>query len=389
LLPARLLHCSVRGERVWPHWLGDADQPWLQVLLDELAASAGQPERLLDGRLQTAAGLAPVQPFRRALAIHVGRGLFEAPARDRLPRAIRRTLFSLAATGMQREAALDEGARLLGIPATEIATRLFGDLPGERRRGALPEVSPTDLARRVNLRLAQALVARSVDVRIRLVGRARAIVRHAKLRGLLCTVRESDAQVEAGTLELSGPLALFHHTQVYGRSLAELVPSLAWCERFALEAHCRIRDRDATLVLTERDPLFPSAAPRRFDSKIEARFARDLAKHAPDWELVREPSPIRCGESLFFPDFALRHRPSQRAVLVEIVGYWTAEYLARKRAQLVASGRTDILLCVDDSLGCDDSSWPEGLAVLRFRKRVDPRSVLSAAAVKLGICVDA
>ncbi len=48
-------------------------------------------------------------------------------------------------------------------------------------------------------------------------------------------------------------------------------------------------------------------------------------------------------------------------------------------------GRDDILVCVDEALGCDDTTWPEGLWVLPFRKRVDPRAVLVAAAARLGI----
>ncbi len=384
MLPARLVHCSVREGRVWPRWLGEADHPWLAALLDELVAAAGQPERLLDERILGAAALAPVPAPRRALALHVARGLVPSARGDRTSRRIREALFPLA-SWLPRVDALAATAISVGIAPEAVEAQLFADLPGERPLGELPAIDPVELTRRVNLRLAQALVARSMALRIRLVGRARAVVRHAKLRGLLCVVTGRADRAEEATLHVSGPLSLFHHTLVYGRALGELLPHLGWCERFSLEARCVIRDEPATLVLCERDPLFPAAAPRRFDSKLEARFARALCRRAPDWELVREPAAIPAGDTLCFPDFALRHRPSQRAILVEIVGFWTADYLARKRAQLVAAGRDDLLVCVDETLACDDATWPEGLWILPFRGRLDPAAVLAAASGRLGI----
>ena len=385
MLPARLLPCSVREGRVWPRWLGEADHPWLEVLLGEIDAGAGQPERLLDERLQGATGLERVPPQQRTLALHVARHLLGPAPRDPVPRKIRQTLFPLATAASSQEEATEAASTLIGLPAPSLVARLFADLPGERPLGSLPATSPGELCRRVNLRLAQALVARSTTVRIRLVGHARAVVRLAKLRGLLCVVKGAPERPEEGTLHVSGPLALFHHTLVYGRALGQLLPALAWCERFSLEAECTVRDTRGRLLLTERDPLFPAEATRRFDSKLEARFARELARRSPEWELIREPAPLTAGETLFFPDFALRHRPTARAILVEVIGYWTADYLARKRAQLAALRGVDILLCVDDTLGCDDSSRPGGLAVLRFRKRVDPGAVLGAAAERLGV----
>ncbi len=384
MLPARLIQCSVREGRVWPRWFGEPDYPWLGALLDELVAAAGQPERLLDERIQGAAALTPVPAPRRALGLHVARSLVGRTRGDRISRRIRDTLFPLA-TCLPRDGAIAATVSALGIAAEAVEARLFSDLPGERPLGELPEINPAELSRRVNLRLAQALVARSMTLRIRLAGRARAVVRHAKLRGLLCAVTGRADRVEEAELHVSGPLSLFHHTLVYGRALGELLPDLAWCERFSLEARCVIRDEPATLVLCERDPLFPAAEPRRFDSKLETRFARALARCAPDWELVREPTAIPAGDTLCFPDFALRHRPSRRAILVEVVGFWTAGYLARKRAQLVAAGRDDLLICLDESLGCDEATWPPGLWILPFRKRLDPEAVLAVASERLGI----
>jgi len=46
----------------------------------------------------------------------------------------------------------------------------------------------------------------------------------------------SDDPLSGAVLDISGPLALFHHTEVYGRGLVSLVPRLAWCDEFELTA---------------------------------------------------------------------------------------------------------------------------------------------------------
>ena len=50
--------------------------------------------------------------------------------------------------------------------------------------------------------------------------------------GLIAQIRRDD---DATTLDVMGPLALFHSTMVYGRALAALVPLLVDHPRFELD----------------------------------------------------------------------------------------------------------------------------------------------------------
>ena len=78
------------------------------------------------------------------------------------------------------------------------------------------------------------------------------------------------------------------------------------------------------LELRPGDPIFPAVEPRRYDSRLEERFARDFRRLAPEWDVVREPEPVPVGSTLIFPDFALQHRTdAARRWLLEIVGFWT------------------------------------------------------------------
>jgi predicted nuclease of restriction endonuclease-like RecB superfamily len=92
--------------------------------------------------------------------------------------------------------------------------------------------------------------------------------------------------------------------------------------------------------------------------------------------VLREPEPVAAGTRLVFPDFALRHRhdPS-RHWLVEILGFWTPEYVERKLALYRAARLPNLILCIDEARGCGEGDLPPGARVLRFRRRVDAAAV--------------
>jgi predicted nuclease of restriction endonuclease-like RecB superfamily len=211
---------------------------------------------------------------------------------------------------------------------------------------------------------------------LRVEGGLRPIVRLAKFRGLLCNVA-APAPGAPARLDISGPFSLFRHTLVYGRALAELLPHLAWCARFELAATARLRGRLAQVTMVSGDPIFPARAPAPFDSRLEERFARDIARLAPDWDVIREPLPLQAGASLIFPDFLVRHRiHQQRQALVEIVGFWTPEYLTEKLARLREAAPRAFVLCIDEERACAPSELPPGLPVVTFRRRVDAAAVM-------------
>jgi hypothetical protein len=374
LLPESLLRYSVRGERVVPHFLDARDHPWLRVLLDERDRLAGRRQRELDARLAEPLSC-PAPEGKRRLAVRVLRRLAEPRrAKGVPPRKARRLVFGEAArSGDDRAAVLDRVAHSLGVSTAELEDALFGDLPGERMVVPLdPPLAPQELALRANLVLVQALLFRATAATIDLDGNARAVVRHAKLHGLICQVAGRQPGADAATMDLSGPLSIFQRTLIYGRALSRVVPFLAWCRRFRLRATCLLGERLLRLDLASGDPFLPSAEPREYDSRLEERFARDLRRAAPDWDVIREPEPVRAGHSLCFPDFALVHRvdPSRRW-LVEIVGFWTPEYLARKLALYRAAEIENLILCIDEDRQCAEADLPAGARILRFRRRID------------------
>jgi predicted nuclease of restriction endonuclease-like RecB superfamily len=378
LLRAGDLPLRLTGERVYLDFLGPQDEPWLRVLLGEMVRSEGRRRRELCERLcEPLPCEAPF--FKRRAATRVLLGLWRCERVAAVAPPLARAALFTAAAGRAsgREAIVAEVAAGLGATPAALLESLFADLPGERLvRAPAPVPSAGEAALRTNLAVAQAVLMRASTIDLRVEGGVRPIVRLAKLRGLLCTVVDA-ASPGAPAIQISGPFSLFRHTLLYGRALAELLPHLAWCARFELRAACSLHGRIADVVIGSGDPIFPAAPPAPFDSRVEERFARDIARIAPDWDVIREPEAVRAGSTLIFPDFLLRHRihPERRA-LVEIVGFWTPQYLAAKLEHLRQAALPAFVLCIDEERACTREELPAGLPVVRYRRRVDAAAVL-------------
>jgi hypothetical protein len=137
-----------------------------------------------------------------------------------------------------------------------------------------------------------------------------------------------------------------------------------------------LRGEPCRLRLQSGDPIAPANAPRAYDSRLEAALARDLRRLAPDWEVIREPAAVESGDTLVFPDFGLRHRVDGRSWPVEVVGFWTPDYVARKLARLRAAGLHNLILCIDESRCCSDAELPAGARLVRYRRRIDASAVV-------------
>jgi predicted nuclease of restriction endonuclease-like RecB superfamily len=381
LSPDRLVSYSIARNLVVPHFLGEHDHPWLRSLLEEHERFVGRRQRDLDARLRDPLPCAsPPEKLKLAVDIlrRVQRGHRSAGVVP--PRRARSLVFAEAARASDGAVGtLSRVADSLGVTIDDLRESLFADLPGERLVGAPGQpVSAMELALRSNLALVQRLLFHASALRIDVEGNTRVLVRHTKWRGLICTVAARTGQGGV-SLEISGPFALFRNTRLYGRALGELIPLLAWCPRFRFQAECILDGRRLTLQLATGDPIFPAAAPRQYDSRVEEWFARDFRRLAPEWDVLREPEPVAADRTLVFPDFALQHRSDPgRRWLLEIMGFWTPEYVARKLALYRDARVANLILCIDEARNCAEADLPAGALVVRFRRRVDPAAVLRA-----------
>jgi predicted nuclease of restriction endonuclease-like RecB superfamily len=239
--------------------------------------------------------------------------------------------------------------------------------------------SPSALRDDYNLLLAQSILMRAHALRVQVRSHARSVVRFAKLRRLLCTC---EPDLNGTTLHVSGPLAVLRHTTKYGQALASFLPAVLATPGWSLDATCVLAvDRTAVLSLSAKDPLaVRHALPREADSAIERRLAADVRALRAGWTIERETAaiPLTLDDGtrrLFYPDFTLVRGDDR--VLVEIIGYFTPEYLESKVRVLRAASPHRIIACVDASLGVADRIDAEH--VLLFRRTVDAQKLLDFA----------
>jgi predicted nuclease of restriction endonuclease-like RecB superfamily len=356
--------------------LGEHDVPWISAIIDEVEAAVGRSWRELLERI--AALPTRAAPARHAAVIAALRhGLHGRQTGSIKASDVRRHLFgNPALDSVSRTERLAAVASALSTTMEHVELAMWADLPAQRIV-TIPagRPDPVAVAADANLSLIQRALMRCYSVRLGITGNARVIAGSAALRGLLMTAHSHGDAVE---LTISGPLALFHRTTVYGRALGSIAAHLVWCERFVLEAECEVHQQPALLRITQPVLLPPRKVPNRYDSKLEARFAREFCKQAPDWRLLREPTPIDSNGRLAFPDFLIEHREQpDRRWWIEIIGFWTADYVQQKLATYRAARLPNVILCIDASRSVDQCDLPSDARIVRFHKSVPVEAILA------------
>ena len=75
-----------------------------------------------------------------------------------------------------------------------------------------------------------------------------------------------------------------------------------------------------------------------------------------EWELVRENDVLEFGAKVMSPDFALEHPDGRRAIL-EIVGFWTPEYLSERLGKIRTADMDNLSLAVSERLDCAEENF--------------------------------
>jgi predicted nuclease of restriction endonuclease-like RecB superfamily len=220
------------------------------------------------------------------------------------------------------------------------------------------------LLTRYNLALAQAVLYDATEMRIRVWDHFGTVFSYVKLFGLMHRIYPIDANGErvastdhAAGYEavLDGPASLFSQSRKYGIRMANFLPALPLCNRWEMTAKILVDEttgetRQFTLDYTEDLDSHYSAG-ERFDSDIERTLARKWDRANTEWELVREDDVFDLGAEVMIPDFAIEHPDGRRAIL-EIVGFWTPEYLDAKLEKIREVEADNFVLAVSEQLDC-------------------------------------
>jgi predicted nuclease of restriction endonuclease-like RecB superfamily len=263
----------------------------------------------------------------------------------------------------------------LGVPWEEIDGQLFADVMECHRLKAFAGYPNGEaLLARYNVAQVQAALFRAVEMTVWATDDLKTILRYAKLARLMHTIRRlGESRYE---LRFDGPASVLRATHRYGVAMAKFLPALVACRGWRMHAVLQMRRSGwmAGLDLSPEDRLNSHLPPpEEFDSRVEEVFARRWGEKRDGWSLQREGAILHEGQKVFIPDFVLRHDDG-RTVLLEIIGFWTPEYLRAKFQTLQTFRGHNILLAVADAVRRQVNDLPPG--VISFKTVLRPIDVL-------------
>ncbi len=268
-------------------------------------------------------------------------------------------------------------------------TRLTGD---SEQAYAEDTITVGWLLTRYNLALAQAVLYDATRMRIRVWDHFSTVFSYVKLFGLMHRIypidtdgnRVADTDAADGyEAVLDGPASLFSQSRKYGIRMANFLPALPLCDRWEMNAEILHDEATNETVRFELDHTVGLSshysAQDDFDSDLEQTLAQKWERANTDWELVREDDVLDLGAEVMIPDFALEHPDGRRAIL-EIVGFWTPEYLDEKLAKIRKADLDHLLVAVSERLECSADDFEENEdRVLWFKSGIHVYDVVELA----------
>ncbi|MEM2123689.1 MAG: DUF790 family protein [Candidatus Bathyarchaeia archaeon] len=306
------------------------------------------------------------------------------------PVEVRRRVFELAGgenipTSLEARARiLEKAASELGLRIDEMESLLYADLDDELILESFNPIGAERLVKWYNLALTQTLLLHSTEVKFTTMGNWQQIFREVKRLGLIHEIWRGDG--DRYWVKVDGPLSLFRLNRRYGTALARLIPPVIRGGGWMLEAkilrssptgYSRLMD----FKINEREHgglLGDEAQPEAmeiYDSGVERGFAQRFEALKTGWRLRREPEPIPVGGTVLIPDFSFEKDGAK--IYMEIVGFWTPEYLKRKIEKLEMLKGLEMIVAVDMELACHRmDKLRETLHLIYFKDKIPLKPIL-------------
>jgi predicted nuclease of restriction endonuclease-like RecB superfamily len=337
------------------------------------------------------------------------------------PPRIRKAVFEesskrgFALTELERREIADSVASKLHLSSPDVVLKaMWSDLDDNLILDHFDAIDPEALVGWYNLSLMQTLLFNCTKLDFYISGGLnwKRVLRSVKRLGLMYHLQQPRQQQENRIIcSLEGPLSLFKLTDRYGTLLAKLLPSIvfssdkkreggsndgewhldAWIVRKTMDGRkiyeFKISKNEIPELMTDPYPSFrPSSITEKevagssslyndynnFDSAVEEKFAKRFEQAETGWRLTREPDPLVLSNGgAFIPDFMFEKY--DKKIYLEIVGFWTKEYLERKLQKLADifiisadsrkkrnnnKDKTDLLfIAVNEDFACSKSSF--------------------------------
>lgn len=298
-------------------------------------------------------------------AINLRRKIFEESSRNGYP-----------ATEDERKQILQKFATESDLTTDGLETAMWADLDKNKYLKNFESLSPLQLISWYNISILQSLLLNCIKLEFSVYGGFswKKILRKIKQLGLMYFLfqennLESESNKQTRNQEMvfnskkdkrvvctvEGPLSIVRLTDKYGTAMAKLIPFIIFTDTWSINAiilrksisgvrktyRFQISNKDKDLPLFDASKVQPQSVSNmdsgliyknaidNFDSIVEKKFMDKFLKFSIGWNLIREPDPlILSNGKAFIPDFVFEKYGIK--VYLEIVGFWTSEYLKRK-----------------------------------------------------------
>ncbi|HXX98361.1 MAG TPA: DUF790 family protein [Candidatus Bathyarchaeia archaeon] len=307
------------------------------------------------------------------------------------PYIIRRKLFEkssacdFALTTLKRDEIIQSVASELGIDRQDVENEMWSDSDENLVLEYFDRITPTALLAWYNLALIQTLMFSCTALEFVLSGGSnwKGVLRHVKRVGLMYNIRnERSKEIDQTSYKdaryyddnivcsVDGPLSIFKMTDLYGTAIAKVLPYVISAESWSLKAwiirnyisvgrkiyefHISKENAPPLIGLPGHFDSEEKITPKSsyFDSAVEEKFALKFQQSHSGWTLIREPDPIIVkSDKAFIPDFMFERYGCR--IYLEIVGFWTDDYIKRKIQKLTRissenkEGKIDIFIALD------------------------------------------
>jgi predicted nuclease of restriction endonuclease-like RecB superfamily len=280
-----------------------------------------------------------------------------------------------------RRTILSEAASELEVTVEELEESFYADLEDEFILGGFEPVDPEALVKQYNLSLTQTLLFYSTELTFTTVGNWQRIFRQIKWLGLIYTILRDNNRTH---VKVDGPASLFKLNRRYGTSLAKLLPAIIQNKEWSLRAKVLRWKGDRRLLDLELDSqkhggimetFWKTDHTEVYDSQVERDFASRFKALDTGWQLTREPEPIPVGRHVMIPDFGFQKGGLK--VYLEVVGFWTPQYLEEKVKKLELLGDKNMIVAADRDLACQKlERVGKRLNVVYYHRRIPLKPIL-------------
>ena len=336
------------------------------------------------------------------------------------PMLIRQKLFEesskqgLALSDLQRQTIIQQIANQMHISSNDVETLMWSDKDENLKLTQFDIINSKDLILWYNLSLFQTLLFKCTRLEFSVKGGLywKQVLRNVKKYGLMYTLEYNsidDQNTDFIKCVLEGPLSLFKMTDRYGTSMAKLLPSIIGTPTWKINGSIIKKTDDGQKIYSfelsndntqeflrttidttyQNNDDYGTNNQYVYDSSVEAAFAKRFNQHFDQndplgWKISREPDPLIADGKAMIPDFLFER--FGRKVYLEIVGFWTKEYLERKTAKLKVlfdnneknknKKSIDLLVTVNSELSCSQIETISKDRVFTFKKDVSIKPIL-------------